>query len=38
VCDAHGLPHEAAAGSESLDPWRYDQLQAFLVERAYKER
>jgi hypothetical protein len=38
VCDAHGLPHAAADGSEALDPWRYDQLQAFLVERAYRER
>ena len=37
LCDAHGLPHSAADGSESLDPWRYDQLTAFLVERAYKE-
>jgi hypothetical protein len=36
VCDAHGIPRDAATGSEALEPWRYDQLQAFLVERAWR--
>lgn len=33
-CEELGLPHEAAHGSEALDPWRYDRLVPFLVERA----
>jgi hypothetical protein len=37
LCDAHGLPHDVADGSEALDPWRYDRLEAFLVERAWRE-
>jgi hypothetical protein len=36
LCDAHGLPHEVADGSEALEPWRYDRLEAFLVERAWR--
>ncbi|MEZ4240841.1 MAG: hypothetical protein R3F59_32730 [Myxococcota bacterium] len=36
MCDLHGLPHGVADGSEALDPWRYDRLEAFLVERAWR--
>lgn len=36
-CDELGLPREAAHGSEGLDPWRYDRLVPFLVERAARE-
>ncbi|MEQ1500780.1 MAG: hypothetical protein ABMB14_01050 [Myxococcota bacterium] len=36
MCVELGLPADAADGSESLDPWRYDRLVAFLVERAWR--
>ncbi|MEN0061608.1 MAG: hypothetical protein AAGA48_05625 [Myxococcota bacterium] len=35
VCDELGLPRDAALGSECLDPWRYDRLVAWLVERTW---
>jgi hypothetical protein len=35
LCDELGLPHEVALGSEYLDPWRYDRLVAYLIERAW---
>jgi energy-coupling factor transporter ATP-binding protein EcfA2 len=34
LCDELGLPRQAAAGSEQLDPWRYDRLVGYLVETA----
>lgn len=37
LCAELGLPPAAAAGSETLEPWRYDRLVAFLVERAWPE-
>ena len=36
LCEELGLPAVAAHGSESLEPWRYDRLVAFLVERAWR--
>lgn len=35
MCDELGLPRDAALGSECLDPWRYDRLVAWLVERTW---
>jgi len=35
ICDELGFPRDAALGSESLDPWRYDRLRAWLVERTW---
>lgn len=36
LCDELGLPHEVAIGSDTLDPWRYDRLVAYLIERAWR--
>jgi hypothetical protein len=33
LCEDLGLPPECAFGSEDLEPWRYDRVQAFLVEQ-----
>jgi ABC-type cobalamin/Fe3+-siderophores transport system ATPase subunit len=33
LCETLGLPPECAFGSEDLEPWRYDRVQAFLVEQ-----
>ncbi|MEM6925575.1 MAG: hypothetical protein AAF602_01505 [Myxococcota bacterium] len=35
ICDELGFPRDAALGSEGLDPWRYDRLRAWLVERTW---
>lgn len=35
LCAELGLPLVAAAGSDALEPWRYDRLVAHLVERAF---
>ncbi len=35
ICDELGFPRDAALGSECLDPWRYDRLRAWLVERTW---
>lgn len=37
LCSELGLPAGVAAGSEELEPWRYDRLVAHLVERAFSE-
>lgn len=37
LCAELGLPFAVAAGSEVLEPWRYDRLVAHLVERAFPE-
>ncbi len=34
ICERLGLPRAAAAGTDALDPWRYDHLTAHLIERA----
>lgn len=35
LCEQLGLPPSAAAGTDTLDPWRYDHLTAHLIERAW---
>jgi len=35
ICDELGFSRDAALGSECLDPWRYDRLRAWLVERTW---
>lgn len=37
LCDDLGLPREVAVGSEELEPWRYDRLVAWLVERTWRK-
>jgi hypothetical protein len=36
LCRELSLPIDAADGSELLEPWRYDRVVAFLVERAWR--
>jgi len=35
ICDELGFSRDAALGSDCLDPWRYDRLRAWLVERTW---
>jgi hypothetical protein len=37
LCAELGLPVTVAAGTELLEPWRYDRLVAHLVERAFPD-
>lgn len=37
LCDAMGLPSEAAQGSDAIEPWSYDTLVAWLVERTWED-
>ncbi len=37
LCDELGVPRSAAAGSDRLDPWRYDRLVGYLVESTARE-
>jgi ABC-type transport system involved in cytochrome bd biosynthesis fused ATPase/permease subunit len=36
ICRDLDLPLEAAEGSERIEPWRYDTLVAYLVDRAWR--
>ncbi|MEQ1564772.1 MAG: AAA family ATPase [Myxococcota bacterium] len=37
MCKDLSLPAEVADGSDDLEPWRYDRLVAFLVEKAWRQ-
>ena len=36
LCEGLGLPAEASVGSDTLDPWSYDRVVAWLVERTWR--
>lgn len=37
LCESLGLPREAAIGSDAIDPWSYDRLVGWLVERTWRQ-